>query len=130
MFIEWSSKYELGIKEIDDQHRELVRIINSLHQMIKEKKTNDQMGPLFDDLILYIKKHFKTEEFYFRANQFPNELIHLSEHQEFVSEISALHLRFFEGEDIAFEVTRFLREWLLNHILISDKEYVPYLIKK
>ncbi|NOZ76820.1 MAG: hypothetical protein GXO65_03915 [Euryarchaeota archaeon] len=29
--LEWSDKYSLGIREIDEQHRDLIAMINYLH---------------------------------------------------------------------------------------------------
>ena len=60
--IKWTKEYELGIKEIDNQHKGLVIIINELFELMSQGKAKAKMNEIFDHLTDYTKKHFKDEE--------------------------------------------------------------------
>ena len=60
--IKWTDKYLVGIKEIDNQHKGLVVLINELFNLMSQGKAKDNMNEIFIHLTEYTKKHFYTEE--------------------------------------------------------------------
>lgn len=64
--ISWETQYELGIKSIDDQHKELVNIINKMAALLIEAKQGvdiyDEVVAVIGDLKKYTIYHFKYEE--------------------------------------------------------------------
>jgi hemerythrin len=78
-------------------------------------------------MIEYEAIHFTTEEKYFDQFDYPDKEKHKEEHQHFVGKIREIK----EGFDqdrvmISIEVMDFLKNWLVNHIQGSDKQYGPY----
>ena len=49
----WSEKYHVGIAFADVQHKQLVDIINRLHQVLMEGKGRVVIGKTLDELIRY-----------------------------------------------------------------------------
>jgi hypothetical protein len=49
--ISWETQYELGIKSIDDQHKELVNIINKMAALLIEAK---QGVDIYDEVVAVI----------------------------------------------------------------------------
>ncbi len=123
--IKWTKEYSIGIKEIDNQHEGLVIIINELFNLMSEGKARNKLKDIFDHLTDYTKKHFKTEEILMVKYAYPNFDQHKQEHTKFIEKLFDLKKEFESNKlTISLEVLNFLKDWLLNHILISDKKYV------
>ena len=59
-WIRWESKYKTGYKRIDEQHKELVNIINDLYSIGVESNIEDIRTPLeWDNLICIMLKAIK-----------------------------------------------------------------------
>ena len=126
--IQWSEKYEIGIEEIDNQHRGLIIIINELFELMSKGKAKDKLPEIFEHLTEYTKKHFSTEEIMMVKYAYPERDNHKNEHQKFIQKLTDLRKDFTNNKiTISIEVLNFLKEWLLNHILISDKKYVGHI---
>lgn len=123
--IKWSDDYSVGITEIDNQHKGLVIVINELFNLMSEGKAKGKLSEIFDHLTDYTKKHFQAEETMLIKYAYHEFDKHKNEHQNFISKLQELKLDFDKGKiTISVEVLNFLKDWLLNHILISDKKYM------
>lgn len=49
--IKWKPAYEIGIPELDQQHRHLVEIINRLYEVFCARDTGAILFTLMDELI-------------------------------------------------------------------------------
>jgi hemerythrin len=129
--ISWSDALSVNIKEIDSQHQRLIEFVNRLHDSMKAGKGNAVLGPILSDLIKYTEFHFSTEEKYFQKYVYPEYLQHKKQHDELTQKAKDLKASFEKGKlNISIEVMNFLKEWLQNHILGSDKKYAPFLLAK
>ncbi len=123
-FIEWNDNFSVNVEEIDIQHREMLRIINRLLETLSDEKSNEIVEDTLNKLTDYTMTHFKTEEDYFDQFNYSRSSAHKEEHRGFAKQILEFKKKFKEGrESLHLEVTNFLMNWLLNHLLISDKEY-------
>ncbi|KJU82799.1 hemerythrin-like, metal-binding domain protein, partial [Candidatus Magnetobacterium bavaricum] len=61
-FIVWNDNIGLGIREIDDQHKALIDIINNLFDAMSAKRANEILSGIFKELIDYTRYHFSAEE--------------------------------------------------------------------
>jgi hemerythrin len=129
--IAWNEAFAVGIKKIDDQHKGLIEFINSLHDAMKAGKGNNVIGAILSDLLNYTASHFSTEEKLFQQYAYPEYLRHKQEHDDLTKKVIAFSNDFKEGKiSVTIEVMHFLRDWLSNHILGSDKKYASYLQSK
>ena len=127
-FMEWSTELELGFEEIDRQHRWLLDATNALHDEIqKGNPDRERLNLLIGGLAIYARNHFAAEERLFKRYQYPQGEAHHQEHANFTAVVRDWKLRQDTGETLGQEVLGFLRDWLLHHILKSDKAYVPFL---
>lgn len=130
-FIEWSDVFKVNINKIDEQHKELFRLVNGLYEAWKGKKSRDTIGNLLNGLINYTATHFKTEEDYFQQYGYPETATHIEAHKALVKQALDLKDKFEKGElTIDIETMNFLKNWLNNHILKIDKKYSHYLNSK
>ena len=126
-FIEWDMSYSVGVKMIDGQHQKLFALINNFYESAKMKTENlEPVDAALQDLFSYVDFHFKTEEEYF--NKFGYEKIeeHKKQHKFYEDKIKDLNERYQKTKnekEISEEIISFIKEWISNHIKISDKEY-------
>ena len=128
--IEWNESLELGVRSVDKQHQRLVRYINLLDEAIKKGSQSEEIGSILDKLIEYTESHFSYEERLFDVHKYPGEKNHIKLHAELIDKVHNFQESFKNREaDISLELMEFLKSWLVDHILIEDKKYAPYLIE-
>ena len=98
---------------------------------MKSGAGNSVIRPILSDLLNYTSFHFATEEKYMKQYAYPEYLRHKLEHDELTKKTKALNDGCTNGKlTITLEVMNFLRDWLKNHIMVSDKKYGPFLCAK
>lgn len=125
MLIEWEDEYSVGVKEIDEQHKKLFSLINSLFESMKESSYKKTPENIFQELLDYAKLHLKTEEDYFEKFNYPEKDVHKKTHDLYRSKIS----EFIKKKDntfLSFEIIDFLEDWWLGHIVSTDKKYQKF----
>ena len=101
-----------------------MELINQLYNAFNENKAKTVMGSILDELIKYSIVHFSYEEKYF--SRFPNGEFkeHIKQHEAFKEKVLEFKQKFERGNPITFRVMTFLRDWLTDHIQITDMQYV------
>jgi diguanylate cyclase (GGDEF)-like protein/hemerythrin-like metal-binding protein/PAS domain S-box-containing protein len=125
-FFYWNKNFELGIPQIDAQHRRLVDIINELSEAVVRERTTD-VDTIFAQLLDYAAVHFQEEEAIIAASPLMSEAekeAHYRVHRSFIEKSREIVRRgdMLDG-DTARRVLEFLTSWLISHILRSDKKY-------
>ncbi len=129
--IRWIDNYSINIPEIDNQHKRLVALLNSLYSAMSVGKGKNIMSEIIDELSDYTSTHFRTEEVKMRMLDYPEFVQHKKEHELFIEKVSAFRADFNKGNaKVTIEVVNFLRDWLLNHIQEVDARLGRYLVKK
>lgn len=130
MLIEWEDELSVGIEEIDEQHKVLVGLVNEMHDAIHERHGREASIRILQRLTEYTKIHFAVEESLMRIFDYPGYEEHKKQHEALIEEIVALwHKIENENAAISFQLLHFLKMWLTEHIMDSDKEYTPYFLK-
>jgi len=129
--ITWNDKFSVNIQEVDEQHKVWVKILNNLYDAMKEGRGADKLSETLDRLVEYTKVHFTAEELLLKKNGYPFYEGHKKIHDDMIKEVELLKLRFESGETmLSVDVMEFLKNWLSEHILNTDKNYGPYLNSK
>jgi hemerythrin len=129
--MEWSDNLSVKVTQIDEQHKKLVGMLNDLHDAMKQGKGSDVTGKILDGLIEYVATHFANEEKIMKDNAYPEYLKHKKEHDALTNQALELQKQFQNGKPVlTVELMKFLKDWLSNHILGTDKKYGPYLNSK
>ena len=120
----WSDKYSVGVQSIDNQHKEILEILNRLLQALKEGKAHYVVNQIIHDLEQYAYTHFQKEEFLFQRFNYSGAAEHIHEHQQFREKIMTVKRDLISGK-ISFTVDLmfFLKDWVEHHILVLDKAY-------
>lgn len=129
--IEWDDSLKVHISIVDNQHKVLVDILNQLYDMALKNESAEKLGPIFESLIEYTEKHFSMEENLFEKYGYPEEAGHKDEHKKLRAQLYEYRQIFQEhGPTIMFELLNFLRNWLVTHILGTDREYAEFFHNK
>jgi len=67
--IKWEEKYSVGLSIIDEEHKELIRIMNVAIKAKQHNDNIDEISKLLKQLTVYTLKHFSTEESYILHSQ-------------------------------------------------------------
>jgi len=128
--INWSERYSVGVKAMDQQHLELANTLNQLHDAMMKGKAQDVTGDLLHKLVKYTRDHFAAEENMMSASRYPKLTDHRKHHVELTKQVEEFVGRYQRGEiAINVQLLNFLRDWLTSHIQQEDHEYGPWLNK-
>ena len=133
-FVIWDDKYNVGIGFMDDQHQKLVGFTNELHKGVfalehdgYSKSREESFKEGVRAAVDYVKVHFAAEEELMRSMNYPKYAEHKGHHEEFVRRVLQDVARFGTGDKrVGMQFVYFLRDWLLEHIAIVDKEMSAY----
>lgn len=123
MLVTWQDGYALDLDEIDDQHRMLFDIMNRLWSAIIRRAETVELGGILEDLERYTVLHFTEEETFMRSISYMDFDEHIEQHRRFVDYIIQEKRSALAGRQVSLELIHFLRDWLVNHILVEDKRY-------
>ncbi len=124
----WKDAYEIGIQIIDDQHKKLINIINDLYDANTSGSTHLILETIFKQLADYVHYHFSTEEDMFQQYGYPKAKEHMSEHDDFRNKIKSLQEDNRGGNIVlSLKTIDFLKDWTINHILGTDREFSNFI---
>ena len=124
----WSETYSVKIGIVDMQHKNLVNLVNELHESMRAGHAREKLGQILASLIKYTQSHFATEEKLMQSHGYPEFSQHKAEHDHLTATAIDLQHKFQRNEiGMTVEVMEFLKEWLVKHIQGSDKKYAPFL---
>ena len=127
--IKWSTEYNIGLEPIDTHHQKLVEILNNLNE-VKREKDMESLIRIFHDLICYSRIHFFDEEEIMKKINYPKYVEHKEEHKFFIDKLEEINKEIYEKNVyISLSMRIFLKDWLINHILKTDREIIPYINK-
>ena len=130
--MEWGPKLSVGITAFDTEHQRLVTMVNDLFDAVNAGKGKDRLGPILDLLIGYTVTHFQHEEREMKRLGYPAFDKHKAEHDALTQQVSDVQRKFASGATAALsiEVMNFLKNWLIKHIMGTDKSYTAFLNSK
>ena len=127
----WQDRYSVGIKQIDDQHKQLINMINELNDAMIKGQGKDALMPVLTKLANYCVSHFAVEEKLFDTHGYPEADAHKDKHQKMTTKVKELIAEVQSSRiTISIEVMNFLKNWLDKHIMETDKKYGPFLNSK
>ncbi|MGE4421341.1 MAG: bacteriohemerythrin [Pseudodesulfovibrio sp.] len=126
--IVWDDSIATGIELIDEQHQELIGLINRLNSAMQQGKGKAVLGEILDELGHYAVFHFGQEEILFDKYGYPETDQHKAAHQKLLSDTTTFIEQFKAGQTgMSRDLFFFLKDWLTNHIKGVDHRYIPFL---
>jgi hemerythrin len=129
----WDDKYATGIQLIDNQHKELVSLTNELFHACVDG--DEAIGDVFKEtmrrMVEYVHFHFGAEQEMMQRVKYPEYPEHKKQHDAFVRSVLESVKDYNEGKKLVpNHFVRSLRDWILSHIALSDKLYVPFIVSQ
>ena len=120
--VEWYDDYSIHVELIDNQHKELVKVVTRLQQSLSSSAANAEIGEALKFLVQYTQQHFKDEEKLMAAINFAEINSHKKKHAKLIDDVKNILLDLKKGKTIhPYELIDYLTEWLIKHIRNEDK---------
>jgi len=129
-FIIWRPSYNIGDSKIDNQHRQLVDLVNCLCAEIYRFRSNDIIDKILIQLVNYAEGHFRDEEKLMEEIGYPFYQEHKEEHERLVEEVFEFKNKYDQGLVSKEDLIEFLKTWLIEHIIGSDLKIKSWLEKR
>ena len=123
--IEWKPYYSVNEPFLDDQHKEIISLVNDLYVAIERGNDAAIVKPLLEKFAHYATEHFDCEERIMQEHGYPLLEEHKALHDQARNRIADMlsHVHLITGRDLL----NFFKMWWVEHIQGEDKQYVPYL---
>lgn len=132
--LEWGEALITGVPEIDEQHMILVHTLNEAAERLGRECSAEILGQITQDLLGYALYHFDTEEELMQQSGYSEQdaamqALHLEQHRNFSSKVVAIREDLKAGILIApDDLIGFLNQWLVDHIMNTDKKLAAFLL--
>lgn len=125
MYYKFTDECLIGVDQIDDEHRELFRLVGEVQDLLNDKWTQDKYFEICDvieRLKEYAAEHFQHEEEYMEKIGHPELEMQRRQHTEFCEKVNEVDLRSAEDNqhELISDLLNFLVKWLYKHIIGSD----------
>ncbi|MGE5546769.1 MAG: bacteriohemerythrin [Solirubrobacterales bacterium] len=131
MPIVWREQMSVGVKSIDQDHQQLIALINQFEKLAKRAVTLDgdnesEARTLLGRLQTYAREHFAREERLQKMALYSGLAENKHDHDKLSKVLADMINRFqSDGRDDAkpvssTEMVAFLNDWLVNHIIKVD----------
>jgi len=120
--IEWRKEFETGIADVDHEHRELVDLINELHEALRVDADRDTISNFLGEVFARISAHFALEETVMRKHRYDEYEAHKAEHEKLLDEIRDIMDAHEESDSADYQSTlsTTIRDWFVNHFKNKD----------
>lgn len=130
-FIEWKKRFETGVEQFDNEHKKLVEIINKLNKAMLNGQGKETLEGILDELTNYTVTHFKHEEDLMDKFDYPTTDDHKRKHAALVQNVVKTREDISKGKiTVTSDLLDFLKAWLVEHILKTDRDYGHFFNKR
>ncbi len=146
MPIFWQDKMSVANDQIDEEHKYLFCLINTVELSLKLEGEEKTLGLVIDQLIEYTQLHFDHEEKIQIKMKYPRRHEHRIEHLQILENLQVLKEQLTQeaepcndssdsvkslkkklGKATEKEIVQLMREWVLDHVLKTDQDMTKYL---
>lgn len=120
--IVWRKEFDTGVAEVDHEHRELVELINQLHEQIGADAPRQKVGDFLGEVFTKISAHFALEETVMRKHNYDEYADHKADHEKLLDDLRDI-MDDFEagtGADYKKALSAAVRDWFVNHFKTKD----------
>ncbi len=121
---EWNNNLDIHVKEMNDEHKVLIDLMNRLHDESQAGKPKAVLQKTFLELVNYTRHHFQDEEQYMYSINYPGLPTHRLIHAKLLTQLDEHFEAFKKGDGkVTTAVFDFLKMWLNAHIRGIDIQY-------
>ncbi len=124
--MQWKDEYSVGILEIDNQHKLLLRSFSVIEESIKLDSGWSNTHYAIVELMQLARTHFDFEEAIMRMFGYPGTEAHRKEHRHFFAKVDSIEHHSLK-ETAEVEMVQFMRDWLKEHMMGHDEGYAEHI---
>ncbi|MDH3195497.1 MAG: bacteriohemerythrin [Hyphomicrobiales bacterium] len=126
--LDWKDSYSVGIEAVDHEHRELIDLINTLHEELTasggDSGRRDALA-IFGDIYKGISSHFALEEKFMREHGYDQLTDHKSDHERLLDELRDIMDDYDDGRGDSRDkesgrISERLGAWFARHFQTHD----------
>lgn len=126
-FFEWDDSFSVGVVEIDDQHKQLIQMINDVAEAVAQGRPDDVQQGVLCDMVVYAGVHFSTEEKHMQHFNYSDIEVQKAQHHDYILKIGQFRVDLEAGKiTLTQDILDFLKDWLKEHILVTDMRFKPF----
>ncbi len=123
---EWQDFYEVGVPEIDAQHRELFTVINDLSEKLATAGGRGVPPDAAEKLLAFVRLHFQREESLLEKAGYPRAQEQRDEHRQLLADLAQLLSPADAATRAATLPSPLFRSWLINHTLVEHRVFKEF----
>ena len=125
--IKWDDHYLIGVQRIDFEHHIFLDLINSFNTARLDGENIGTLINILEELALYAKFHFKSEENMMKRIHYPELVEHQKLHYQLIDELGmkmfGIQTKLYSPKD----VEEFLVNWFVNHVTHEDTKISAFI---
>jgi len=128
--VQFGPQYHVGIAQVDQEHQQLFAIVARIQQALEKDSATAQNEARLAvvELLDYTRTHFASEEALMAATGYPELATHQDLHRELLYQVGDMEMRVeLEGPSASLDLSRFLANWLINHIQAADRRFGAFM---
>jgi hemerythrin len=119
--IKWRDEFSVGVAAVDHEHRELIELINELHELTKSGGGRERVVESLGEIYAQIAAHFALEEKMMRDSAYPALLEHKTDHESLLDQLRDIMDRVEDdGRYDEERLSRDLERWFTEHFRTHD----------
>jgi hemerythrin-like metal-binding protein len=128
VLLTWKEQYALGIPSVDAEHREMIEMINALHETLLRPGQKDSVLAFLGEIYARISAHFALEEKMMRERRYDQFEDHKADHERLLDEIRDIMDRYEDDERYDEpQLARQLDDWFAVHFRTRDARLHKFL---
>jgi len=123
----WNDYFSINEEFIDRQNQKMIAIINDFYESIQKGSAVSVTESILKRLEDYAHTQHPYEEELMKSVNYSELETHHQAHCDFSKRLISEHEKYLQNRSAypAHSLSRFLKDWLANHILQLDKKFAP-----
>ena len=119
--LQWKPEYSVGIQSMDDEHREMIELINATCEKLSSDASVDQVEEYLGEILSTISMHFALEERMMQKAGYDEYQAHKDDHEVLLDRLRDLMDDFFvDPASGAMRLEKGLSDWFAGHFSTFD----------
>jgi hemerythrin len=130
-YLSWKDEYSVGEPLMDSQHQKWIGYINELMRAIEEQRNRDEQEEILENLVIYTRYHFASEERMMNRLGFEGLAEHREVHERMARRVRNMQADVLAGSQVLdCDLLKLMQDWLVEHITGDDRQYAILIARR
>jgi hemerythrin len=130
-YLSWKDEYSVGEPLMDSQHQKWIGYINELMRAIEEQRSRDEQEEILENLVIYTRYHFASEERMMNRLGFEGLAEHRAVHDRMTRRVRDMQADVLAGRQVLdCDLLTLMQDWLVEHIMGDDRQYAILIARR